>query len=39
MSIRTGTLLLIVGTGLTLAGGIARADDAATTRAAGDRRT
>jgi hypothetical protein len=31
MSIRTGTLLLIVGTGLTLAGGIARADDAATT--------
>lgn len=30
MSIRTGTILLIVAAGLTLAGSIARADDAAT---------
>jgi hypothetical protein len=30
MSIRTGTLLLLVGAGLGLAGGIVRADDAAT---------
>ena len=30
MSIRTGTLVLIIGAGLTLAGGTARADDAAT---------